>query len=238
MNSQRKTETIFLDIWSGHPRWLFSLCPSPAESVPASHTPCSRDLPYILALPHLVVVWNLRLEHLQRDSLSKEQWEVYHFAGFPVPSWLSNLESIPPKIGKLPLALPLLPCPVTYLPTCHYGTLPQTCKRPHPLNHWSLCRWLQALSCILQMDRHRAFWPAGCSPTHDMRQHSCFSRPWVEMCAFTKASKFCVQLTQFCDHSTHIETFEKIKEERKALWLIKKFSLQNLVCQHLPNPIK
>ena len=39
------------------------------------------------------------------------------------------------------------------------------------------------------------------------------------MCAFTKASKFCVQLTQFCDHSTHIETFEKIKEERKALGL-------------------
>ena len=81
-------------------------------------------------------------------------------------SWAEPLESTVFKSwakGRLP------PCPA--LPSTHctwWGAAPGPCfrrKLPHSLNHWYLCCWLQALSSVLKLGKHRPSRPAGYSPT-------------------------------------------------------------------------
>ena len=69
---------------------------------------------------------------------------------------------------------------------CHSRTLLQTCKLPHPLNHWCLCYWLQVLSSVLRLSKHRPCRPVECSPTTPhvviVQLLSCvqhFETPWT-----------------------------------------------------------
>lgn len=48
---------------------------------------------------------------------------------------------------------------------CCSRTLLSRRKLPHSLNHWYLCCWLQAISSVLKLGKHRPSRPAGYSPT-------------------------------------------------------------------------
>ena len=61
-----------------------------------------------------------------------------------------------------PLATHLL----LYMVGCHPRTLLQTCKLPHPLDHWCLCRWLWALFSVRKLSKCRFCGSVGCNPTY------------------------------------------------------------------------
>ena len=47
---------------------------------------------------------------------------------------------------------------------CHPRTLLQTCKLPHPLDHWCLCHWLWALFFSHEVEQVQALWVCGVQP--------------------------------------------------------------------------
>ena len=101
--------------------------------------------------------------------LSVGQWGACSSASFPGNRW-ANLTSIPPITGNLPFPRSkdcshVLPA----IRSTRWDVAPGPCFRhvrsPHPLNHWCLCLRLWALSSVLKLGKHRAYRPAGCSPT-------------------------------------------------------------------------
>ena len=81
---------------------------------------------------------------------------------FPVtdePTWCKSplsLVTSPPRR--------LLSCPdhrLLHMVGCSPRPLLQMCELPHPLNHWCLCCWLQALSLVLKLGKQRPYGPVG-----------------------------------------------------------------------------
>lgn len=119
-------------LWSGHSRWLFS---------------CSLYICLTKAcFMYMLFTWLILLHTCSGSQLViiSNQRGVRACAGFP-GNWVTHLISIPAVTGNQAISPSPLKDSSRVLPTlycafvgCCSRTLPETCKLPHPLNHWYL----------------------------------------------------------------------------------------------------
>ena len=69
---------------------------------------------------------------------------------------------------------------------CRSRTLLQTGKFSHPLNHWCIWYWLQALSSVLKLGKGKPCRPVGCSPTIGGAARRPRKIPWAQRCQETQ----------------------------------------------------
>ena len=135
------------------------LCTFPAQPVPASHIPYSRDGPfYTQAQASDCFINSFRLNISTRRS--KGQWGACPLLVSLVNNEPTVISS--PITGNLPL-----PKRSEGWGAGQSRTLLQSCKFSPSIKPLSLWGWFQALSLVLKLGKYRACRPVGGSPTPD-----------------------------------------------------------------------